>query len=197
MATLLDLNRASVVVEHPIVMAVVYYVLLAHLERRGGKISKVKNKLAEQPFTQPPNIHVNLESKTGWVSEVQIHFGDILKLKDMQHKYYELNRADKEKPELFLMPVFQAKKANSGNEVKAAVEHKAQNTEVAELQKKDQETAALQEELEKGKETIADLQKKLAQASEAKASKGSLFWMMSKSCIRPFQRCTSSARETE
>ena len=45
MATLLDLNRASVVVEHPIVMAVVYYVLLAHLERRGGKISKVKNKL--------------------------------------------------------------------------------------------------------------------------------------------------------
>ena len=37
-------------------------------------------RLAEKPFTQPPNIHVNLESKTGWVSEVQIHFGDILNL---------------------------------------------------------------------------------------------------------------------
>ena len=45
-------------------------------------------------------------------------FESFRKLKDMQHKYYELNRADKEKPELFLIPVFQAKKASSGNEVK-------------------------------------------------------------------------------
>merc|ERR1712060_250976 len=112
-------NRASIVAEHPIVMAVSYHVLKMVAETKGAQIDGVKNKFLTKykPYKEPPNIHVNLiiplnpneklSEENRWVTEVQFHFGDILDIKEAHHLYYELDRAAKDKLDMrFRQPIF-------------------------------------------------------------------------------------------
>ncbi|GMI08272.1 hypothetical protein TrLO_g6465 [Triparma laevis f. longispina] len=54
----------------------------------------LKNKCLQETFKEPPNLHMNLEIKDGWLGEVQMLFRDILLIKNELHKFYNVNRAD-------------------------------------------------------------------------------------------------------
>ncbi|GMH50679.1 hypothetical protein TrLO_g9557 [Triparma laevis f. longispina] len=53
-----------------------------------------KNKYLQETFKEPPNLHMNLDIKDGWLCEVQMLFRDILLIKKELHKFYDVNRAD-------------------------------------------------------------------------------------------------------
>ena len=54
----------------------------------------LKNKYLQETFKEPPNLHMNLDIKDGWLCEVQMLFRDILLIKKELHKFYDVNRAD-------------------------------------------------------------------------------------------------------
>ena len=57
----------------------------------------VKNKfLQKDGWEQPPDLHLNVRLKTGWIAEVQMLFRDILQIKKELHKFYSINRAESE-----------------------------------------------------------------------------------------------------
>ena len=75
-----DLNRCTLEVEDPYVMALIFYALHANFVVCG-----VKNKFNNPPpFEQPPDLHLNLDFD-GWLVEVQLLFRDILSVKKELH----------------------------------------------------------------------------------------------------------------
>ncbi|GMI02697.1 hypothetical protein TrLO_g6859 [Triparma laevis f. longispina] len=57
-------------------------------------IHGLKNKYLQETFKEPPNLHMNLDIKDGWLCEVQMLFRDILLIKKELHKFYDVSRAD-------------------------------------------------------------------------------------------------------
>lgn len=60
-AKLVDLNRATITVDHPITLAAVYWGLHALVQQSGGEVTSTKNKFLKVgkggTYSQPPNIH--------------------------------------------------------------------------------------------------------------------------------------------
>ncbi|GMI09110.1 hypothetical protein TrLO_g6995 [Triparma laevis f. longispina] len=63
-------------------------------EKTKYNIYGLKNKYLQETFKEPPNLHMNLEIKDGWLCEVQMLFRNILLIKKELHKFYDVNRAD-------------------------------------------------------------------------------------------------------
>ncbi|GMH86121.1 hypothetical protein TrVE_jg4443 [Triparma verrucosa] len=87
--TLRDLNRVTFEFEDPLLMALCFEVL-----NKKYSIHGLKNKYLQETFKEPPNLHMNLDIKDGWLCEVQMLFRDILLIKKELHKFYDVNRAD-------------------------------------------------------------------------------------------------------
>ncbi|GMH66315.1 hypothetical protein TrST_g8839 [Triparma strigata] len=87
--TLRDLNRVTFEFEDPLLMALCFEVL-----NKKYNIHGLKNKYLQETFKEPPNLHMNLDIKDGWLCEVQMLFRDILLIKKELHKFYDVNRAD-------------------------------------------------------------------------------------------------------
>ncbi|GMI03857.1 hypothetical protein TrLO_g11404 [Triparma laevis f. longispina] len=87
--TLRDLNRVTFEFEDPLLMALCFEVL-----NKKFNIHGLKNKYLQETFNEPPNLHMNLDIKDGWLCEVQMLFRDILLIKKELHKFYDVNRAD-------------------------------------------------------------------------------------------------------
>ncbi|GMH74479.1 hypothetical protein TrST_g2270 [Triparma strigata] len=87
--TLRDLNRVTFEFEDPLLMALCFEVL-----NKKYNIYGLKNKYLQETFKEPPNLHMNLDIKDGWLCEVQMLFRDILLIKKELHKFYDVNRAD-------------------------------------------------------------------------------------------------------
>ncbi|GMI15844.1 hypothetical protein TrLO_g12077 [Triparma laevis f. longispina] len=87
--TLRDLNRVTFEFEGPLLMALCFEVL-----NKKSNIHGLKNKYLQETFKEPPNLHMNLEIKDGWLCEVQMLFRDILLIKKELYKFYDVNRAD-------------------------------------------------------------------------------------------------------
>ncbi|GMH88147.1 hypothetical protein TL16_g11069 [Triparma laevis f. inornata] len=87
--TLRDLNCVTFEFEDPLLMALCFEVL-----NKKYNIYGLKNKYLQETFKEPPNLHMNLEIKEGWLCEVQMLFRDILLIKKELHKFYDVNRAD-------------------------------------------------------------------------------------------------------
>ena len=87
--TLRDLNRVTFEFEDPLPMALCFEVL-----NKRYSIYGLKNKYLQETFKEPPNLHMNLDIKDGWLCEVQMLFRDILLIKKELHKFYDINRAD-------------------------------------------------------------------------------------------------------
>ncbi|GMH48796.1 hypothetical protein TrVE_jg4009 [Triparma verrucosa] len=87
--TLRDLNRVTFEFEDPLLMALCFEVL-----HKKYSIHGLKNKYLQETFKEPPNLHMNLDIKDGWLCEVQMLFRDILLIKKELHKFYDVNRAD-------------------------------------------------------------------------------------------------------
>ncbi|GMI04791.1 hypothetical protein TrVE_jg9402 [Triparma verrucosa] len=84
-----DLNRVTFEFEDPLLMALCFEVL-----NHKYNIHGLKNKYLQETFKEPPNLHMNLDIKDGWLCEVQMLFRDILLIKKELHKFYDVNRAD-------------------------------------------------------------------------------------------------------
>ncbi|GMH63088.1 hypothetical protein TrST_g12374 [Triparma strigata] len=87
--TLRDLNRVTFEFEDPLLMALCFEVL-----NKKYNIHGLKNKYLQETFKEPPNLHMNLDIRDGWLCEVQMLFWDILLIKKELHKFYDVNRAD-------------------------------------------------------------------------------------------------------
>ncbi|GMI15710.1 hypothetical protein TrVE_jg3360 [Triparma verrucosa] len=87
--TLRDLNRVTFEFEDPLLMALCFEVL-----NKKYNIYGLKNKYLQETFKEPPNLHMNLDIREGWLCEVQMLFRDILLIKKELHKFYDVNRAD-------------------------------------------------------------------------------------------------------
>ncbi|GMH92675.1 hypothetical protein TrVE_jg10882 [Triparma verrucosa] len=87
--TLRDLNRDTFEFEDPLLMALCFEVL-----NKKYNIHGLKNKYLQETFKEPPNLHMNLDIKDGWLCEVQMLFRDILLIKKELHNFYDVNRAD-------------------------------------------------------------------------------------------------------
>ncbi|GMH67191.1 hypothetical protein TrST_g14111 [Triparma strigata] len=87
--TLRDLNRVTFEFEDPLLMALCFEVL-----NKKYNIHGLKNKYLQETFKEPPNLHMNLDIRDGWLCEVQMLFRDILLIKKELHKFYDVNRAD-------------------------------------------------------------------------------------------------------
>ncbi|GMH58276.1 hypothetical protein TL16_g02575 [Triparma laevis f. inornata] len=84
-----DLNRVTFEFEDPLLMALCFEVL-----DKKYNIHGLKNKYLQEMFKEPPNLHMNLDIRDGWLCEVQMLFRDILLIKKELHKFYDVNRAD-------------------------------------------------------------------------------------------------------
>ncbi|GMH77694.1 hypothetical protein TL16_g12118 [Triparma laevis f. inornata] len=82
------LNRVTFEFEDPLLLALCFEVL-----NKKYNIHGLKNKYHQETFKEPPNLHMNLEIKNGWL-EVQMLFRDIVLIKKELHKFYDVNRAD-------------------------------------------------------------------------------------------------------
>ncbi|GMH62543.1 hypothetical protein TrLO_g2984 [Triparma laevis f. longispina] len=87
--TLRDLNRVTFEFEDPLLMALCFEIL-----NKKYNIYGLKNKYLQETFKEPPNLHMNLDIKDGWLCEVQMLFRDVLLIKKELHKFYDVNRAD-------------------------------------------------------------------------------------------------------
>ncbi|GMI14094.1 hypothetical protein TrLO_g458 [Triparma laevis f. longispina] len=87
--TLRDLNRVTFEFEDPLLMALCFEIL-----NKKYNIYGLKNKYLQETFKEPPNLHMNLEIKDGWLCEGQMLFRDVLLIKKELHKFYDVNRAD-------------------------------------------------------------------------------------------------------
>jgi len=90
-----DLNRVSFEFQDPLAMALTFECLKNHKEI---KVVGVKNKFKldnrQKTYTEPPNIHVNVDIGGGWLCEVEFLFKDILLIKKELHKFYDVRRAN-------------------------------------------------------------------------------------------------------
>ena len=84
-----DMNRVTLVVEDPYIMALIYSALQAK-----HRVVGVKNKFKQAGgWEQPPDLHLIVDLEEGWLVEVQLLFQDILDIKKEMHRYYNIERA--------------------------------------------------------------------------------------------------------
>ncbi|GMI13957.1 hypothetical protein TrLO_g7630 [Triparma laevis f. longispina] len=130
--TLRDLNRVTLEFEDPLLMALCFEVL-----NKKYNIHGLKNKYLQETFKEPPNLHMNLDIKDGWLCEVQMLFRDILLVKKELHKFYDVNRADG--PFVVAGKLFKSEKEGQERTYKSAEMKKvvkAKDSEIAELKNK-------------------------------------------------------------
>ncbi|GMH91874.1 hypothetical protein TL16_g12178 [Triparma laevis f. inornata] len=149
--TLRDLNRVTFEFEDPLLMAMCFEGL-----NKKYNIHGLNNKYLQEMFKEPPNLHMNLDIKDGWLCEVQMLFRDILLVKKELHKFYDVNRADD--PFVVAGKLFKSEKDGRerkptliGNKNNADMKKvvKAKDSEIAELKSRVTSQLSKIERLEK------------------------------------------------
>ncbi|GMH81339.1 hypothetical protein TL16_g08900 [Triparma laevis f. inornata] len=87
--TLRDLDLVTFEFEDPLLIALCFEIL-----EKKYNIHGLKNKYLQETFKGPPNHHMKLDIKNGWLCKVKMLFRDILLTKKELHKFYDVNRAD-------------------------------------------------------------------------------------------------------
>ncbi|GMH62301.1 hypothetical protein TrST_g5516 [Triparma strigata] len=98
-----DLNRVTFEFEDPLILTLVHRALITKFEVYG-----LKNKFSDDiyaTYSQPPDIHMNLDLGEGWLVEVQLMFSSILDIKKELHTYYDVIRASE--PRVIFAPLFE------------------------------------------------------------------------------------------
>ena len=98
-----DLNRVTFEFEDPLILTLVYHALVEKYEVYGLK-NKLQSYLYAE-YSQPPDIHMNLDLGEGWLVEVQLMFSSILDIKKELHTYYDVIRASE--PRVIFAPLFE------------------------------------------------------------------------------------------
>lgn len=106
-----DWLRARVLFASPKALSLFFWYLMRRQEETGLEISLVKNKLQERPVATDTsaNIHINVEFKSlhgsaRHTAELQLLLENFVLAKNLEHKYYELRRAQKFVE--ILLPIF-------------------------------------------------------------------------------------------
>jgi len=110
-----DLNRCTFEFDAPIMMVLGFHLLRVKVAELGGSITRLSNLFLSSTdfvknggrfniaYKQPPVLHLFVEIN-GWTFEVMLALVDVIKAKEMLHKFYDIVRADS--VEEALMPVF-------------------------------------------------------------------------------------------